>query len=116
MDQIHPIVRRRNTATIVIRCIALVLILIGAFSVLYSVGRGLQTGGNWRSMRAIYDWPAWLGLALATLVPGIGLVILDRRLARWLVPTPRHACPRCEYDLNRSEASRCPECGYNLAA
>ncbi len=115
MDQIHPIVQRRNTAVTMIRCVALVLVFFAAFSVLYPVGRALQLGLSWNNIRAIWDWPAWLGLGLATLIPGIALIFLDSRIARWLVPTPRHACPRCEYDLNRSEASRCPECGYNLA-
>jgi hypothetical protein len=114
MDHIHPVVLKRHTAIVLLRTVALIAILVGVFSVLYPIGRAWQMGGGMQSIRIIFDWPAWFGVGLATFIPGFCLMVLDRRIARWLVPMPCPICPECGYDL-RKQNTRCPECGLDLA-
>lgn len=49
----------------------------------------------------------WLALAVA-------LVLCERWLLNWLVPTPRPGCPSCGYSLHNLKSPVCPECGTDL--
>lgn len=42
------------------------------------------------------------------------LVLFENRLARWIIPTPKHACPSCGYPLANLKSPVCPECGDNV--
>ena len=47
---------------------------------------------------------------------GVLVIALAGSLARLIYPLPRPHCPRCRYDLARSEGTVCPECGLELSS
>lgn len=50
---------------------------------------------------------AWFAIA-------IGMVVCERWIVRWVVPTPRPGCPTCGYDISRLKSPVCPECGGDI--
>ncbi len=118
---LHVVQRRRQVALTIVRAAALVMIVYASFNILWGLGSGfgmsnLRVAEGIRAMLVTFwssNWnPFWYGFAL--LVPGIVLIWLDRRIVRWLVPSPQHECPECGYPLRSLQARRCPECGYLL--
>jgi hypothetical protein len=63
---------------------------------------------------------AWLFDLLLPLVVRLGLAVgvllLEKRLVRWLVPlgSRQNVCPRCGYALKDLRSPVCPECGLDL--
>jgi hypothetical protein len=56
------------------------------------------------------DAPAWLVIAFLAVTPLVWLLARDRRSARAQHRTDAGRCPACGYDL-RATPDRCPECG-----
>jgi rRNA maturation protein Nop10 len=44
------------------------------------------------------------------------LLFFHRRLVRFIIPTPKHACPHCGYSLSNLKSPFCPECGSDTRA
>jgi hypothetical protein len=118
MDALR-IIRRRHLASIIIRVVALIMIVYAAVNILWGLGTGFGLSGfsvvgAFRHAMTVFwndMWnPFWFGTA--TLLPGIALVVAERRLIRWLIPVPRRECPQCGYGLRQLTTRRCPECGY----
>ncbi len=106
---------RRHTVIIVLRLLALALIITGAIMLLYGL---LVLGISGTPRHGLIRTPMYVHLlarAGACLLPGAGLMLLDQRIARWVVPMPRPECPRCRYRLH-DRPPRCPECGLDLGA
>jgi hypothetical protein len=117
----RQIMKRRHLALVIIRAVAILMILYGGVHVLWGLGTGFGLSGYsipgglqhatsvfWKEMFN----PFWYGMAV--LLPGVGLVIADRRLVHWLIPVPRQECPQCGYALRQLTTTRCPECGVEL--
>jgi hypothetical protein len=100
-----------------IRVAALILGTLGSMAMGYVIGVMLV-------MQAIMAWTmmwsdtSWFATAIGLLTPAIILYLLDRRIARWLIPVPRRECHECGYPLRglRVGTTRCPECGTPLSA
>ena len=92
-----------------LRFLSLILVVVG----MVFTGWGL-------SMAALTDeWDAWKGYAafgFGFWLPALPLWLLDRHLARSLVPLPENRCPRCSYEMVALERPTCPECGLSVPA
>lgn len=103
--------RRRHTATIAVRCVALVMI-----------GLWLLRSGEFiidRLMSGYFFTPSMV-VVLGThgLLGLLAIVMLaaENPLVNWLVPAalPTSLCPSCGYSLKNLKSPICPECGTNL--
>jgi hypothetical protein len=56
----------------------------------------------------VFATPMWIAAG------GIWLLILDRSLLWWLVPTAGSKCPQCQYELKGIKGDKCPECGLTI--
>lgn len=115
--------RRRQVALVIVRSVALIMLVYGVVHVLWGIGAGLgmsrfDVARAVESTLSVFwndNWsPFWHGFGVG--VPGFVLMLIDRRIVRWLVPMPLHECPQCAYPLKNLKGPRCPECGTTLAA
>ena len=112
--RIDPTLRRRHLILLLLRCSAVVLLIIAVYSFRYPTMRSLQTGRGLQSAGLIFsDGRAWYGTAVGTLLPGLALAIFGRRIAKWIVPALRDECPNCGYDTSNNRSEKCPECGMH---
>jgi len=44
-------------------------------------------------------------------IPGLVVMVLDRKLVKWIVPISKLMCPQCGQSLIHLAEPRCPECG-----
>lgn len=70
---------------------------------------------DWEEL-ALVELSEFLSFPFGLLLPAGVLAFLDDSLSRWLVPMPRHACPRCGYRLRGLPEPVCPECGLRVPA
>jgi len=105
------IARARYVAQLVVRLFAAACVVYFAYR-LTMLGIGTLGLGMNSSIRAIVFEVLRAG---TWLVPAALLVLFQRRLIAWLLPTPsRSTCPACGYRLFGLERPKCPECGLNL--
>jgi hypothetical protein len=98
---------------VVIRIIALGLFVHAAIRLLGWIEGAMYT--DWASLGSLNAIVWLLLLWLPYPAAAVSLLILERRLALWLVPPiPRHRCPACDYDTRYATGGRCPECGLQL--
>ena len=103
---------KRQVALAIVRSLALLMFVIGSMPLAYHA--------------AYWSFRPWtfvtlnlsevLGLATMFILPGVVLIVSDRRLVRWLITIPRDECPQCGYTLKHLTTARCPECGHAFAA
>lgn len=101
------IMEKRHACRRRLRYTALCLVITSCIFLSYWVLECLLSGEWWWSDNAI-------AFSLAFTVPAIPMWLLDRRLARLIVPMPRALCPGCGYRLEALTAPRCPECGVAI--
>ena len=109
------IMARRHTVVIVLRFVSGVLLLIGGARLIYVVVGALL----WSGLGFLPRDPEALrhvAFSVACLIPATILLVLQNKIARWLVPIPRSECPRCGYSLAHLREGRCPECGLVVTA
>jgi len=108
------IIRRRLLALLVIRSIAVLLLAVGAYHLVYAIG--LVVGERDLNML----WAQWNNgfsffyHGVATSFVGAGLAVFGRKLVRWVLPLPQHECPQCGYGFKGLTSPRCPECGFGF--
>lgn len=114
---IDVILRRRHLARTGVR----VLVVLCVFKALWELSDAL--GGD------VYPgWPGGVGGVIERvfenglgigvwLVSALSLLMLERRLSRWLVPMPApdHVCHQCGYSLKNLKSPVCPECGVDVS-
>lgn len=106
-----------TTRTLVVWCIrsvAVVLLVVGGYRLLWVLSMALFNGAHGFSLLIrIYSPTDSLSLftyrGLAMLAVGLVLAFGSRRLARWVIAMPVIGCPRCGYDGAVNDI--CPECG-----
>ena len=112
------IARRRHTVTIVVR---LLIAAYGAW-VCYSIATGSvqlflsNAVANSSLGIALADVPYALARDGPQVVLLVVLILVEKRLVRWIVPMPvgGPVCPKCGYSLKNLRSPVCPECGLNL--
>ena len=114
---IEVILRRRHLARTGVR-VVVVLCVVKALWMLSDALTGDVFSGWPGGGRGVIG-PAfenWLGIGV-WLVTALALLLLERRLSRWLVPmpTPDHVCHQCGYSLKNLKSPVCPECGVDLS-
>jgi len=85
---------------------------------LYLIGGRLFFGAVMMKGQVENAWSTWNGTGadhgMARGVPmlliGLALVVLNERIARWVVAVPPAGCPGCGY-AGSGRDGRCPECG-----
>ncbi|MHA7814230.1 MAG: hypothetical protein ACX94C_12675 [Phycisphaerales bacterium] len=106
--------RSRAIVLGVLRCGALVMVVVGLILVANRVLFGLWGTGNitqgWSSWRGIGQWH---GIFLGVPLVGAGVLLgfFSTRLSGWIVRAPGMGCARCSYET-LDENGRCSECGY----
>jgi hypothetical protein len=107
---LREIVRYRYLATLVVRVVGLIFLVIGVMFIILWIIEGVKD--NDILMFGYYGLRIVIGVSLTTV--GAMFVFLGRWLVRWLTPIPEPSCPRCGYALHALESPRCPECGLGL--
>jgi hypothetical protein len=117
----NSIVRQRFWMLLIVRGCSLALTVYGSICVLYGMGIGVAIYGNlaglYQAMFLSYgsdNW-SWLWFGVALVIPGVAMMVVSRRIVRWLVPIPRHECPQCGYAMRNLTTNRCPECGLEMS-
>ncbi len=108
-----------TTRTLVVWCIrsvAVVLLVVGGYRLLWVLSMALFNGAHGFSLLIrIYSPTDSLSLftyrGLAMLAVGLVLAFGARRIARWVITMPATGCPRCGYDGAVNDI--CPECGLH---
>ena len=119
---IEYVMRRRYAVSVILRCFAIVLFLLGSIPLLQAL---LQYG-----LIALYDtfWmPTYRGnlgnsdVLLYIIpelckyaIPAVLILFFRLRIVRWIVPLPKPECPHCGYNIAKLAEPRCPECGLDL--
>jgi hypothetical protein len=103
------IARRRHLLRTIVRCTALVLLIMFVGPVLSAVLVSVLEGATF-GPRFFVRVAASAGPVLAA----VALLAFERRLVMWLVPMGSHRCPQCDYFLVSLVEPRCPECGLPL--
>lgn len=105
------ITRRRVTATLVIRTIAIVIAAVSLIPVAVWLAEGISYGNFF----ALHYFVANIAGFAITLGAAFTLWFVAPPLARLAVPVPRVLkCPACQYRLQGVNAPQCPECGLTL--
>lgn len=120
--ELEYVLKKRYQLNVILRCAAVVLIVLGAIPFAQLVGQLvlalLYSQFSTRPIRSGVDWPEFLigGVPemLKYVVPGLLLIWLGPRIVRWLTPLPKPRCPECGYWIKRGGAAQCPECGSPL--
>lgn len=106
---IPEVMRRRYWAGVVLRAAGAILVLWSVFSVWAFAFVALIPFGRVGNLIGGPElWSRLLPLAIGTF-----LIVLERRIAAWLLPFPKPGCPGCGYPVT-STMPRCPECGLAL--
>jgi len=103
------IMEKRHACRRRLRYTSLCLVVTSTIFISYWFIECVLSGEWWWSSNAI-------AFSLAFVVPAISIWVLDRWLARLIVPMPRALCPGCGYQLEALTAPRCPECGVAIPA
>lgn len=105
------IIRRRITATLILRVVAVLVALAALVPILIWLAVGIVEGSLWRADSYM---PAFIVASIVSTVAAL-LWFLAPLLARFAVPVPRVIkCPACLYRLQGVNAPQCPECGLTL--
>jgi hypothetical protein len=99
----------------------MVMLTYGAVCFVLGMGIGIANysgiSGLYYGLFLLYgtdNW-SWLWFGVALMVPGVVVMILSRRIVRWVIPVPPHECPKCNYQLKHLTSTNCPECGYRVS-
>lgn len=106
--------RVRMFALLGVRMLAIVLLLRGGLNV---AADAIRVGTYQASMPNVWKQTLF-NTAIqeaAWLIGAIALLIVQRPLVRWLVPTPPAGCVACGYPRPGSATGPCPECGVSPA-
>jgi hypothetical protein len=90
-----------------LRFLSLSLLIVGIVFTGWGLFNSVLTGER-------DSWQGYAGFGLAFVPPAVLLWVLDRLLARALVPLPENRCPGCGYELVSLERPTCPECGLTV--
>lgn len=110
---LERILARRELVTTVLRLASLGLFVVASVFFIFPLAKGALWGSLHR-LFSLYDNVVQFGIAVALGVPATAILLLNRRLTKWLVPLPAPLCPRCGYELQGLKDARCPECGQPL--
>ena len=119
---IEYVLKKRYALSLIVRCCAIVLFLLGALPLLQLI---LQTTlGLMFEMFYVQILPGtldWKDILLYVIpeickyaIPGWLLLHYRLRIVRWIAPMPKPVCPHCGYDISKLAEPRCPECGMEL--
>jgi hypothetical protein len=107
------IARRRHAATVALRAIVTIWVAYALWLTLEYLVSQLDAFLN----AGFLAWVFQLAIPLlARLVLAAIVLLLEKRLVRWIVPigSRDNACPRCGYALKDLKSPVCPECGLDL--
>lgn len=107
---VAAVIRVRYWMGMVLRAGALLMILWGTLQLLGGGARALPDVVHLSPAHigAVLLWPLrWVLVALV-------LLLLEKRLLKWLFPIPRQACPQCGYPTAGRPMGTCPECGLSM--
>jgi hypothetical protein len=110
------IIRLRHIALIVLRSVSIVLLIVSATQFGHAIGWAIAMW-DFSSLFVMWsdNWsPFAMGVAFAG--PAVILLVLDRRIVRWMIPVPRMECPECGYAFEGLASPQCPECGLRLGS
>jgi hypothetical protein len=111
MSAFKSIQRQRHIATVALRALSIILLVIGSIYLIYALAISLLQG-NLEMVTAIWDKGNDFSWGLGLAIPGAAILFWNRAIVRWLIPVPRQECPQCGYVTNLLTTARCPECGY----
>ena len=119
---IEYVMRRRYAVSVILRCCAIVLFLLGSFPLLqmllqyiliklfYTFWSPTIRGNMANNEILLYIIPELCKYA----IPAVLILVFRLRIVRWIVPLPKSECPHCGYNIAKLAEPRCPECGLGL--
>ena len=105
----------RQVVIVCIRGLAIFLGIAAAVTITAVVLYRMSANLPWtlfRHLQALLYNNRELCWAIPIAVGAIALWLLQRPLARLIVPKAGKLCPECGYDLRKLKTGVCPECGY----
>lgn len=114
---IEVILRRRHLARTGVRVVVMLCVVKALWTLSDAIAG--EVFSSWPGgVGGVFERVIDNGLAMGVwLVSALALLLLERRLSRWLVPmpTPDHVCHECGYSLKNLKSPVCPECGVDLS-
>ncbi|MGP1347578.1 MAG: hypothetical protein ACTS3F_13050 [Phycisphaerales bacterium] len=111
--------RIRSTRALVmwlVRVVGSAMVALGVYLLVKQLVFGLMVGHPsraWQIYQGVGEWHIASHGAAAAVV-GLPMVLLSRRIARFVVAMPDRGCPGCAYTGERDGNGKCPECGLEL--
>jgi hypothetical protein len=107
------VVSVRTKVLWIVRAVALVLLVVGAYFLVNRVLFATITA-DWSYALKTFSGigtfhPFHAGVALVVIGATLGL--FSRRIAAWLTPAPIEGCPNCGFSRGDDDPTRCTECG-----